>query len=161
MQFTENEMTTMLHGVAKTQMALSARLASATDRDHALTLMQEPVTEDDKATAWEALSKFERYQVIAGLSEYLLPVLPLLPEVTVEPGSVASFETEQVIAAARESVAADVSMEKVPAEHADDLTTQRAALTTTALRFLPTKPVQADDLDGEFPVVPDSPEGLV
>ena len=131
MQFSEFEMTTMTHGVAKTQVALSARTEDA--------LSHQPVTVEESAVAWEALNKFQRYQVISMFSEFLLPVLPALPEVSVEPGQRATYETEQVIEAARESVATDIALDRVAASQADNLTVQRASMTTLALGFLPLK----------------------
>lgn len=166
MQFSEYEMTTMIQSVAKTQIVLSGRVAAATDHETAIHAVSTPVTDDEAAAAWEALSKMDRYRLIDALSQFVLPVLPGLPEVNVEPGQRAVYEAEQVIEAARESVASDVAMEKVQSEQADDLTIQRAHLATLALGFLPLKPVEhtltdADDADFDgFPVVPDSPEGL-
>lgn len=160
MQFTEFEMTQMLHGVAKTHVAFTARAAQPV-------MSQEPLSDDEISVAWDAASKMSRYEVITALSEFLLPVLPALPEVTVEAGQRATYEPEQVIAAARESVESDVAMERITPEQADDIAVQRASITTYALGYLPLKPVEttvhtaAGDLSADDFTVPDSLEGLI
>lgn len=159
MQFSEFEMTQMLHGVAKTHLAVSARAAAPV-------ASQEPLSDDEIAVAWDAASKMTRYRVIEALSEFLLPVLPVLPEVSVAPGERATYAAEEVIAAARESVEADVAMDRITPAQADDVAVQRASLTTYALGYLPLKPVEtnrdaAGDLSADDFIVPDSPEGLM
>jgi hypothetical protein len=159
-QFSEFEMTTMLHGVAKTQTALRARVAqTAGDQAAMMDAISAPVTDEDRATAWETVTKMDRYHLISAFSERILPVLPLLPDQSVEPGQRATYEPEQVIAAARESVQHDVAMDKVALDAAEDLIRERAHFAVDALRFLPLKPVESAEDD--FPVVPDTPEGLI
>lgn len=162
MQFSEFEMTQMLHGVAKTHVAFTARAADTAQGEH---VSQEPLSDDEIAVAWDAASKMTRYRVIEALSEFLLPVLPALPEVTVAPGERATYEPEQVIAAARESVETDVAMDRINPAQADDVAIQRASLTTYALGYLPLKSVQplneTEGLSAEDFIVPDSPEGLI
>lgn len=159
MQFSEFEMTTMLEGVAKTHVAFNARIAAAAA--NGVEMSNEPLSEEEIATAWEASAKIDRYHVKTALSEFLLPVLPTLPEVTVGPGERATYEPEQVITAARESVEADVAMERLRADQADDVTIQRASITTYALGYLPLKPAESADLNADDFIVPDSPEGLI
>ena len=166
MQFTEFEMTQMLHGVAKTHVAFSTRLAGNA-QGGAEGVSQAPLTDDEIAVAWDAAPKMARHQVISALAEFLLPVLPVLPEVTVGPGQRATYTAEQVIEAARESVESDVAMDRITAAQADDVAVQRASLTTYALGYLPLKPaaspVPADgsgDLSADDFIVPDTLEGL-
>jgi hypothetical protein len=46
--------------------------------------------------AWEALSRFQRFQLLDGLGDQILPVLVGLPDVEVAPGTRPEFSDEQV-----------------------------------------------------------------
>ena len=56
-------------------------------------------TADD---AWAALSKYQRYQMLAGLGDQLLGVLVALPDVEVPVGTRPTFTDDQVEQAVRE-----------------------------------------------------------
>lgn len=73
MRFTEHELTAALTGAAKSVLA-------AQDKD----IRKGRRTADE---AWEALGKFQRFQILDGLGDQLLPVLVALPDVEVEPGT--------------------------------------------------------------------------
>ncbi len=84
MRFTEHEMTVALTGAAKVVAAQSGGLRRR---------------KADPEEAWQALSKFERYQVLAGLGDQILPVFAALPDVEVAAGTRATFTDDQIEAA--------------------------------------------------------------
>ena len=84
MRFTEHELTAALTGVAKSVLATQ-------DKD----VRKGRRTEDE---AWNALSKFQRFQLLDGLGDQLLPVLVALPDVEVAAGSRPAYTPEQVTA---------------------------------------------------------------
>lgn len=88
MRFTEHELTAALTGVAKGVLA-------AQDKD----VRRGRRTPDE---AWEALGRFQRFQLLDSLGDQLLPVLVALPDVEVEPGSRPDFSDEQITAAVEE-----------------------------------------------------------
>ncbi|MBZ5737906.1 hypothetical protein [Nocardioides mangrovi] len=85
MRFTEHELTAALTGTAKSVLG-------AQDRD----VRKGRRTEEE---AWEALTRFERFQLLDGLGDQLLATLVALPDVDVEPGTTPSYTDEQVTAA--------------------------------------------------------------
>lgn len=90
MRFTEHELTLALTAAAKSVVAAGSREArkGRTDAD----------------TLWEQMTKLERYQVLAGLGDQVLPVLIALPDVEVQAGTRPTFTDEQVVAAVEQSL---------------------------------------------------------
>jgi hypothetical protein len=87
-RFTERELTVALEGAAKTVLA-------AQDKD----VRRKRRTVDD---AWEALTRLQRFQLLDGLGDQLLPVLVALPDVEVAPGTKPAFTDKQVRATVEE-----------------------------------------------------------
>jgi hypothetical protein len=82
MRFTEHELTTALTGAAKTVVASRRK-----------DVRRGKATADD---VWDAMDRYQRFQVLDRLGGELLPVLVALPDVEVEPGSRASYTDAQV-----------------------------------------------------------------
>jgi hypothetical protein len=82
MRFTEHELTAALTGTAKSVLGAQDREVRKGRR-----------TEEE---AWEALSRFERFQLLDGLGDQLLATLVALPDVAVEPGTTPTYTDEQV-----------------------------------------------------------------
>jgi hypothetical protein len=82
MRFTERELTVALEGAAKSVLAVQDRTVRKGRR-----------TPD---AAWAELSKFQRFQLLDGLGDQLLPVLVALPDVEVTPGTRPTFTDAQV-----------------------------------------------------------------
>lgn len=85
MRFTEHELTVVVTAAAKAVVAAKSRRKKADD-------------------AWEALSKYERYQVLEPVSSQVLPVLTALPDVEVEPGTRPTFSDAQILKAVEETL---------------------------------------------------------
>lgn len=90
MRFTEHEMTAALTGAAKAVVA-------ARRKD----VRKGRASADD---VWEAMGRYERFQVLDALGGQVLPVLVALPDVEVEPGTRPTFTYAQVVAAVEEQV---------------------------------------------------------
>jgi hypothetical protein len=88
MRLTERELTVALEGVAKSVL-------SAQDKD----VRKGRRTADD---AWAALTKYQRYQMLAGLGDQLLGVLVALPDVEVAIGTRPTFTNAEIEAAVQE-----------------------------------------------------------
>ena len=117
MRFTEHELTAALTGVAKSVLATQ-------DKD----VRKGRRTEDE---AWAALSKFQRFQLLDGLGDQLLPVLVALPDVEVEAGSRPTYTPEQVTATVEASLADERGLRRKA------LLAGRVALVQLALECLP------------------------
>ena len=117
MRFTEHELTAALTGVAKSVLG-------AQDKD----VRRGRRTEDE---AWEALTKFQRFQLLDGLGDQLLPALVALPDVAVEPGGRPSYTDEEVTAAVEQGLGDERGMRRKA------LLTGRVALVRLALECLP------------------------
>jgi hypothetical protein len=87
-RFTERELTVALEGAAKSVLAVQDKTVRKGRR-----------TADD---AWEALSRYQRFQLLDGLGDQLLPVLVALPDVEVRVGQRPSFTDAQISAAVEE-----------------------------------------------------------
>jgi len=87
-RFTERELTVALEGAAKSVLAV---------QDKSVRKKQRTVDE-----AWEALAKYQRFQLLNGLGDQLLPVLVSLPDVEVPPGTRPTFTHAQIAAAVDE-----------------------------------------------------------
>ena len=81
-RFTERELTVALEGAAKAVLATQDKSVRKKRR-----------TADD---AWDELSRYQRFQLLDGLGDQLLPVLVALPDVEVAPGTRPTFTDEQV-----------------------------------------------------------------
>jgi len=88
MRFTERELTVALEGAAKSVLAVQDKSVRKGRR-----------TPDD---AWAALTRYQRFQLLDGLGDQLLPVLVSLPDVDVQPGTRPTFTDEQITAAVEE-----------------------------------------------------------
>src|SRR4051794_25982941 len=88
MRFTERELTVALEGAAKSVLAAQDKSVRKGRR-----------TADD---AWAELSRYQRYQLLDGLGDQVLPVLVGLPDVDVEPGTRPTFTAAQVREAVEE-----------------------------------------------------------
>ena len=88
MKLTERELTAALEGAAKSVL-------SAQDKD----VRKGRRTADD---AWAALTKYQRYQMLAGLGDQLLGVLVALPDVEVAIGTRPTVTNAQIEAAVQE-----------------------------------------------------------
>ena len=84
-RFTERELTVAVEGAAKSVLA-------ARDRD----VRKGRRTADE---AWQALGRYQRYQLMTGLGDQLLGVLVALPDVSVPAGTRPTFTDEEVAAA--------------------------------------------------------------
>jgi hypothetical protein len=81
MRFTEHELTTALTGAAKSVVAARKKVRrSGVDID----------------TAWDALDRYERFQLLDALGSQILPVLTALPDVEVPPGTRPSYPNQVV-----------------------------------------------------------------
>jgi len=81
-RFTERELTLALEGAAKSVLAAQDKTVRKGRR-----------TVDD---AWAELSRYQRFQLLDGLGDQLLPVLVALPDVDVAPGTRPTFTDAQV-----------------------------------------------------------------
>ena len=82
MRFTENELTSALHGAAKSVLAAQRKdvRRGKTDID----------------TVWAEMDRLQRFQLLDTLGAQLLPVLVGLPDVTVEPGTRPTFTDAEI-----------------------------------------------------------------
>jgi hypothetical protein len=94
MRFTEHELTAALTGAAKSVLAA---------QDKSVRKGKRSVDE-----AWDALTQYERFQLLDGLGDQVLPVLVALPDVEVETGTRPTFTTAQVTATVEDKVGDDV-----------------------------------------------------
>lgn len=117
MRFTEHELTAAVTGAAKTVMAAQSKDVRKGRRS---------VDE-----AWEALSRYERYQLMSGVGDQLLPVLISLPDVEVEAGTRPTFTEEQIVAAVEERLGDERGIRRKA------LLKARTALVQVALSFVP------------------------
>lgn len=117
MRFTEHELTAAVTGAAKTVMAAQSKDVRKGRRS---------VDE-----AWEALSRYERYQLMSGVGDQLLPVLISLPDVEVEAGTRPTFTEEQIVAAVEERLGDERGIRRKA------LLKARTALVEVALSFVP------------------------
>ena len=118
MRFTEHELTAALTGAAKSVVTAQRKdvRKGAVDID----------------TAWEAMSRLERFQVLDGLGDQVLPVLVALPDVEVAPGTRPTFTEQQVSETVAASIGDDVGRLRRAV-----LVKVRTALVMTALANVP------------------------
>ena len=117
MRFTEHELTAALTGAAKSVVASRKDVRKrGVDID----------------TAWESMSRYERFQLLDVLGGQILPVLVALPDVEVAPGTRPSYSTKQVSEVVAGLVDDDLSrVRRVVVVKA------RTALVQTALAHVP------------------------
>jgi hypothetical protein len=129
-RFTERELTVALEGAAKSVLAAQDKSVRKGRR-----------TPDD---AWAELSPIQRFHLLDGLGDQLLPVLVALPDVEVAPGTRPTFTDAQVRATVEERLGGQAKGIKgrVRVEAS-------AALTKLALAALPPR------ADPDALVVPD------
>ena len=118
MRFTEHELTAALTGAAKSVVV-------ATRRD-----VRKGVVDVD--TAWEAMSRLERFRVLDSLGDQILPVLVALPDVEVAAGTRPTYTDQQVSETVAASVGDDIGRLKRAV-----LIKTRTALVQTALAHVP------------------------
>jgi hypothetical protein len=82
MRFTEHELTAALTGAAKSVLAAQSRdiRKGRTDVD----------------AVWDAMDRYERFQLLDALGGQILPVLVALPDVEVAPGTRPSYSDRQI-----------------------------------------------------------------
>jgi hypothetical protein len=129
-RFTERELTVALEGAAKGVLAAQDKSVRKGRR-----------TADD---AWEELTRYQRFQMLDGLGDQLLPVLVSLPDVEVTPGTRPTFTDRQVTAAVEERLGDEVRGIKRRV-----LLQARVALVKLALEHLPPR------ADPDALIVPD------
>jgi hypothetical protein len=91
-RFTERELTVALEGAAKSVLAVQDKTVRKGRR-----------TADE---AWAALTRYQRFQLLDGLGDQVLPVLVSLPDVEVEVGTRPTFTDAQISAAVEERLGA-------------------------------------------------------
>jgi len=117
MRFTEHELTVALTGVAKNVLAVQ-------DKD----VRKGRRTEDE---LWESLGRYQRFVVLDGLGDQLLPALVALPDVEVATGEKPAYTDEQITAAVEERMGEERGVRR------KGLVTARVALVKLALECLP------------------------
>jgi hypothetical protein len=117
MRFTEQELTIALTGVAKGVLA-------ARDKR----VRKGRMSEDE---LWESASRYQRFVVLDGLGDQILPVLVGLPDVKVAPGERPAFTDAQVTAAVEERLGSERGLRRKA------LVMTRVALVKRALACLP------------------------
>jgi hypothetical protein len=129
MRFTERELTVALEGAAKSVLAVQDKTVRKGRR-----------TADD---AWAELTRYQRFQLLDGLGDQLLPVLVSLPDVEVAVGTRPTFTDEQISAAVEERLGAVKGIKRKV------LLAGRVALVKIALEAVPPR------ADPDALIVPD------
>ena len=81
MRFTEHELTAALTGAAKSVVASGKKFRKG---------------RADIDTVWDEMDRYERFKLLDGLGNQILPVLVALPDVDVAPGTRPSYSPRQV-----------------------------------------------------------------
>jgi hypothetical protein len=116
-RFTERELTLALEGAAKSVLAVQDKTVRKGRR-----------TADE---AWAALSRYQRFQLLDGLGDQVLPVLVSLPDVEVAVGTRPTFSNAQIGAAVEERLGAVKGLKRKM------LLQARIALVKIALEAIP------------------------
>jgi hypothetical protein len=117
-RFTEHELTSALTGAAK---AILAAQSKDVRRGRA-----------DIDTVWEELDRYQRFQLLDQLGSQVLPVLVALPDVTLAPGTRASYTDREV------SETVEAVLEDVPGRlRRAVIVKTRTALVQSALAHIP------------------------
>ncbi|WGL52329.1 hypothetical protein P5P86_00525 [Nocardioides sp. BP30] len=117
MRLTERELTAALTGAAKSVLA-------ARDKR----VRKGRMTEDE---LWESVSRYQRFLVLDGLGDQILPVLVALPDVEVAVGQRPVFTDAQITAAVEERLGEESRLRRKA------LLLTRVALVKRALGSLP------------------------
>jgi len=129
MRLTEKEMTAALTGVAK-------QVVAAQDKG----VRKGRVTPDE---LWESMTRYQRYVVLNGLGDQVLPVLVALPDAEVAIGERPAYSDEQITEAVEAQLGDEGRLRRKM------LVTARVALVRIALESIPPK------TDPDAFVVPD------
>ena len=129
MRFTEHELTAALTGAAKTVLAAQRKDVRRGRRS---------VDE-----VWDELGRYERFKLLDGLGDQLLPLLVALPDVEVAPGTRPSY-TDEELARVVEGRIGDVGRVRRAV-----LVRARVALLQAALASIPPR------IDPDALIVPD------
>jgi len=129
MRLTEKEMTAALTGVAK-------QVVAAQDKG----VRKGRVTPDE---LWESMTRYQRYVVLSGLGDQVLPVLVALPDAEVAIGERPAYSDEQITEAVEAQLGDEGRLRRKM------LVTARVALVRIALESIPPK------TDPDAFVVPD------
>lgn len=116
MRFTEHELTTALNGAAKSVLAARRKFRRGADID----------------SAWDAMDRYERFQLLDALGAQILPVLVALPDVEVAPGTRPTYSDQQV-----SDVVAGLVGDDLGRLRRAVVVKARTALVQTALAHLP------------------------
>lgn len=120
MQFSEHELTVAVTGAAKSVMAAKKEFR----KRHV-----------DIETAWDAMDRYQRFQLLDAVGSQVLPVLAALPNVEVAPGTRPAYSTQQVQEAVAGLVGDDLGKIRRLAT-----IKARTALVQTALTHMPPRP---------------------
>jgi hypothetical protein len=82
MRFTEHELTAAMTGAAKSVVAARKKFRKGGG---------------DIDAAWDAMDRYERFQLLDALGSQILPVLVALPDVEVAPGTRPTYSNRQVL----------------------------------------------------------------
>jgi hypothetical protein len=118
MRFTEHELTVAVTGAAKTMVA-------ARRKD-----VRKGRTDIDEV--WDAMDRYERYQMLEAVGSQVLPVLVALPDVEVAAGTRPEFSTAQILNTVEEVVGDELGRMRRKV-----VVAARVALVRTALDHLP------------------------
>lgn len=118
MRFTEHEMTAALTGAAKSVLAVQRKDV----RKGAI----------DVDSAWEALDRYQRFQMLDALGGQILPVLVALPDVEVAPGTRPAYADREV-----SEIVAGMVGDEVGRLRRAVIVKARTALVQTALAHVP------------------------
>ena len=129
MRFTERELTVALEGAAKSMLAVQDKTVRKGRR-----------TADE---AWTALTRYQRFQLLDGLGDQLLPVLVSLPDVEVAVGTRPTFTNAQIATAVEERLGDVKGIKRKVVQQA------RIALVKIALEAVPPR------ADPDALIVPD------
>ncbi len=119
MRFTENELTQALTGAAKSVLATRKDVRKG---------------KQDVDELWEAMDRYQRYQLLNSLGDQVLPVLVALPDVEVEPGTRPTFSDRQVLQTVEELVGDELGRVRRVV-----MVRGRVALVQAALAQVPTR----------------------
>ena len=118
MRFTEHELTAALTGAAKVVLAAQRKDVR---RGRA-----------DIDTVWDEMDRYQRFQILDGLGNQILPVLVALPDVEVAAGTRPTFTDRQV------SETVETTVGEVPGKLRRAVVVKaRTALVQSALSHLP------------------------
>lgn len=129
MRFTEHELTAGLTGAAKNVHAAQDKQVRKGQR-----------TAEE---AWDELGRFQRFQLLDGLGDQLLPVLVALPDVEIPVGERAAYTDDQIKAAVEERLGEERGLRRKA------LLAARVALVKLAIGAMPPR------ADPDALIVPD------